>query len=211
MTTNETLMMHNLTHNSTDVQRRSVGSIEFRSPSHAMIEQEATPHTDSTAIRNDAEDCARKLNLLMVTKEASAPTGIHRANACAGTRVTSAIRYHCHGETLESIGRRLGKDKQVIGRYYQRFISWSAQHCASLAETHTPESVIDLCRNTASPTYPLPDVLDDFRQQLTDIFHDLLETAERLGQQETEVYRTAAQFRKTQSHPIDVAELLGIN
>lgn len=210
MTTNEALMMHNLTCNSTDVQRRCIGPIEFRSPSYASIEREAMPN-DSNVIRNDAEDCAGKLNLLLLAKEASATAGIHRANACAGTRVASAIRYHCHGETLESIGKRLGKDKQVIGRYHQRFVSWSALHCAPLAETHTPETVIDTCKKRASLTYPLADVLDDFRQQLTDIVHDLLETAERLGQQEIEVYRSAAQFEKTKTHPVNVVELMGIN
>jgi len=205
---NESLVEHNLTHNSSNDQLRYRGQMDFHSPSRAMIQKESSMHDDANAVWEDAEDCARKLNFLLIAREASAPSGIHRANACAGLRISSAIGYHCHGETLETIGNRIGKIRQVVCRYCERFVSWSTTHCEEHFNAYTPELVIKICENKATSAKPLVEILDEFRRQLTDIFFDLIEAAEHLGQQETEVYMNIDQFQKTEVHPINVTELL---
>lgn len=204
----ESLVEHNLTHHSTDTKRRFIGNVNFQTPFRSMIEKEASTQNDAFAIWEDAQDCARKLNFLLIAQKASLPTGIHRANACAALQITAAIGYRSHGETLESIGDRVGKHKQVIGRYYKRFEDWSAENCFFQLQTFSPEFVIKICQRKTTSTSPLAEVLDEFRQQLTDLFFDLSEAAEL---QKEEVYLNESLFKKTGYRLINVYELLKNN
>lgn len=208
MTINEYLMEHNLTFNKTEVQLRSTGAVDFHSPSRGLIEKETDRHDEEIAIWEDAVDCARKLNFFLIAKEASYATGLHRTNACAALRITSAIGFHCHGETLETIGARIGKHKQVIGRYYIQFKEWSSANCIDQLQAYSPKTVIKICQRKTTPNSSLADVLDEFRQQLTDLFYELLNAAEQM---ETEVYLDKTLFKKTTSRPVDVYELLATN
>lgn len=205
MRTNEQLMEHILTYNKTDAQQRSTGAMDFRTPAKALIDTELSFQEKAIAIREDAADCAHKLNFLLIAHKASSPEGIHRANACAAHHIASAIGFHCHGETLETIGERMGKKKQVIDRYHKRFTGWSAANCVSLVRTYSPEAIIELCKREITQDRPLSDILDEFRQQLTDLFHELLFAAE---QKNTEVYLNTSHFTKSTPHQIDIYALL---
>lgn len=201
---NESLAEHSLTHFCSDAERKSIGRIDYHSPSRALIVAESLD--DDFAIWRDAEDCARKLNFFLIAREAS--TGIHRANSCAGLLIASAINHHCHGESLSTIGKRIGKAKQVICRYNDRFISWSSENSEHLLNAVSPEYVIGICNDTSSQGKTVADLLDELRCELTDVFFDLLEEAERLGQQEIEIYSDLSHINRTSNHPIDIAGLL---
>jgi len=211
MTVNENLMEHNLTHNSTEVQQRCTGAIDFFSPARAMADKEGSKHEEAEAIREDATDCARKLNFLMIAKKASLPGGIHRENACASQKIAAAVGHYSKGETFEEIGQNLNiGHRQGPSRYSKRFVSWSADKCQELLTAYTPEAVIGICTEQTTESLPLADVLDEFRQQLTDLFFSLHEAAEEFCQQGVEVYATPSLYQENEIRPINITALLEI-
>ncbi|VGO15039.1 hypothetical protein PDESU_03619 [Pontiella desulfatans] len=209
MTPNENLMQHNLTHNSTEVQQRCIGAIDFFSPARAMADKESSKHEIAETIREDAIDCARKLNFLMIAKKASLPGGIHRENACASQKIAAAVGHYSKGETFEEIGQYLNiGHRQGPSRYSKRFVSWCADKCQELLTAYTPEAVIEICTEQATDSLPLADVLDEFRQQLTDLFFSLHTAAEEFSQKNVEVYATPSLFQKSDVCPINISALL---
>lgn len=208
MTTNENLMEHNLTYNSTEVQQRCIGPVDFHSPSRAMIEKENATYDDAFAIWEDAQDCSRKLTFLLIARKASEPVGIHRANANAGLMIFSAIQYYCEGKSQRAIGDMIGKRHAVADRYIDRFTSWSAGHCSGLVKKISPVSVIELCASLTSSQKPLLDVLDELRRELADLFYDLIDAAEDLNNRDTEVYTEVTRFQKTPGRTLNVSDLL---
>lgn len=205
---NESLTEHNLTYHSSDAARRCRGSVDFTSPSRIMMQAESSPQDDAVAIWEDAQDCSRKLNLLLITRKASEPVAIHRANANAGLMIFTAIQYYCEGKSQRAIGDMIGKRHAVADRYIDRFTSWSAKHCSGLINKISPESVIELCEPLTSSQKTLADVLDEFRKELTDLFCDLAYAAVDLENRDAEVYTDLARFQKTPGRTINVPVLL---
>lgn len=198
-----------LTHNLPDETRRFLGEVDFYSPSQAMVEKEADGDDEADAIREDAEDCARKISFLLIAKRASGESGIHRENAVAGPRILAAVKFHCEGETLEAIGKILCKNnRQVISRYVERFISWSAENCEELLNITSPDDLLDICRKESSRTRSVAEILDSLRMALSDLLQDLLEAAVSPEFQGREVYEDPSRFLNTNEIPAGVIELL---
>lgn len=193
---NESLFEHNLTHNSTDVQRRSIGKVDFRSPSRTLIERESFPKDDVIAIWEDAEDCAHKLNFLLLAQAASETTGIHRANSNASLKVFCAIQYYCEGKSQRAIGNLIEKRHAVVDRYIDRFTEWSASNCPGLTGKVQAEQVIALCKKHVEPSSSLADALDELRCELTDLFHDLLNAARNPESPSAEAYLDIQRFQQ---------------
>lgn len=204
---NESLFEHNLTHHSTDVQRRSIGRVDFRSPSRTLIERESFPKDDVIAIWEDAEDCANKFNFLLLAQAASETTGVHRANSNAGLKVFCAIQYYCEGKSQRTIGNMISKRHAVVDRYIDRFTEWSASNCPSLAGKVQAEHIIELCKKHVESTSSLAEAIDELRCELTDLFHDLLKAARNPENPSSEVYLDIQRFQ--QAHrAFDIPKLL---
>lgn len=192
----ESLVEHNLTHHCPDAVRRSIGKVDFRSPFRTLVECESTSQNDSASILEDAEDCAHKLNFLLLAQAASEPTGIHRANSNAGLKIFCAIQYYCEGKSQRAIGRLIEKKHAVADRYIDRFTEWSVSACSSHTRRVRPETVLQLCESH-SHSGSVSDSLDLFRRELTDLFHDLIAAASDPANSSTEVYLDMARFQKT--------------
>jgi len=193
---NESNIEHNLTHHCSDVQRRFVGKIDFFTPSKALIEKETASEEQSSAIWEDAADCAQKLNFLMLAQKASG--GIHRANSNAGLKIFCAIQYYCEGEAQRAIGNMIDKRHAVVDRYIDRFTDWSSLACTGLAGKIRPEQVIDFCK-TQQSLQKLSSTIDQLRIELTDLFHDLLEAASNSSNESPEVYLQEERYHQTDS------------
>lgn len=200
--TNEELIEHNFTHHLSDEERQFLGVIDHNSPSQILIQKESSQNH----IREDAEACARKLNFFRIAQKAS--ESLHRANANTALRIYSSIKFHVDGEKVEDIGERIGKCKQTVSRYSERFVEWTVEHCENDLNTFSAEFVINLCKDKSTPNTPFSVILDEFRDQLTFLFFDLVEAAEHLGKQNDEVYLDIARFQNPTNQTIDVAELL---
>lgn len=204
---NESLVEHNLTHYSTNAQRRCVGKVDFRSPSRTMIEKESMSQNDAIAIWEDAEDCANKFNFLLLAQTASEAAGIHRANSNAGLKVFCAIQYYCEGKSQRTIGNMIDKRHAVVDRYIDRFTEWSASNCPSLAGKVQAEHIIKLCKKHMESTSSLAEALDELRCELTDLFHDLLKAARNPENPSSEVYLDIQRFQQAHS-TFDIPKLL---
>ena len=208
MYANEYLIEHNLTHNITIEQQQRIGRVDFNSPVKSMIQQETSFEQEHDKIMEDATDCARKLNFFKIAREACTANGIHRKNANASIRISSAVSFYCNGEKLETIGSRISKGRQAVSRYNDRFVLWGKTHGIHYLNTFTPENVIDICTPSVRANKPLSDILDEFRQQLTDLFFDLIEASEHICTNEYEAYLETSEFQSNHDYPINVKNLL---
>jgi hypothetical protein len=184
-TDTEGLVEHYLTNYTKDEQRLETWPVDFHSPSRALIHKEYI-HMDS--MQEDAVDCARKLTLLIMAREASKPSGISRANACAALRITSAIRFHCRNEKLDHIGRLINKDRRVVSRHSQRFISWARSNSDRFYGLVTPEKIREFCCMKATSENSAHILLEELRIALSDLLHELISTASLPENHKREVF-----------------------
>lgn len=189
---NESRVEHHLTNFSTDVERLSTGPVDFYSPSRALIQKEE-PHT--CTMHEDAKDCARKLTLLIIEMEASKPSGISRSNACAALRIASAVRFHCYDEKLEEIGQLINKDRRVVSRYSQRFISWVQNNRDRFSELVTPNHILSICYSKATTLKPPHIILEELRLALFDLLYELVEAATKPENHEREIFTQTDRFK----------------
>lgn len=200
----EELIEQHFKNNLTDDERHFLGEIDCFSPSRAMIQKESSINDVAVEIREDAEECSRKLNFLNLAREASVV--LHRENANAGLKVMSAMRKE-NGETLEAIGVKTGRPKETVRRHAKRFVLWSKNNAECFFERIAAEDVVALCSQKATRPGQLADILDSLRIMLIDLMDDLLALADDPECQHSEAFSDRILSEKSKDFPVDITEL----
>lgn len=179
------LIEHNLSNNLQANQYVAFGSVEFNTPSKVLLDKETNFYNIGDSFEEDAKACAEVITILLLAKEASSNSGIHRNNACAAHRIYSTLQFHCEGRTLDDIGKDLGMDRRHINRYNKRFIEWSAQYGSDIAKRVSPERLLMLMFTFKRPLYSLQYAFDDLKISLFNLLQKLVD---RAAESNTEVF-----------------------
>ncbi|VGO12627.1 hypothetical protein PDESU_01180 [Pontiella desulfatans] len=202
---NGMLATHTLKHNTTDIQRRCIGAVEYRTPYIELAGSDAPQET----LQQVAMECSTLLNFLGIAQRITAEH--HRANRHIGTHLYVFLESMVHRRSFANITQDFpgqAKHRAVLHRYTHKTRKWINDGERHQEDIITPQKLLSFCADLIQTDDELLPLMEDLRIALITL-NDELHKKSILTKHE--VYSKSMEFHPQAKLPFSLSDLIRPN